>query len=228
MRRPCGMLGLAVVIAGLAVVAAAQEEPATPAPPSPVVAAPCLRVAFVDMERLVPETDAVREALGEADEALAAVAAAIDEDTLEFERLRAEYDRQKGLMAIETGAARRAELEALAEDIDRRTQEYDREMRLRERQLEPLMALLHDTVADTARSAGIDIVLRGDSVLYGSQAADMTPQVIAALEARGPRIRELLKAPPALVPAVSPDDTPTTAPLAPPAAETGTESHRDE
>ncbi|MBX3727589.1 MAG: OmpH family outer membrane protein [Candidatus Sumerlaeia bacterium] len=171
--------------------------------------APCMRVAFVDMDRIVPGSVAVRETLEQADAELARLGERIEERSAELARFRAEYERQRVLLSSDGTSQRREEYQALAAELDRQAQAYDRERRIRERQLEPLMELIHDVVADVARREGIDIVLRGENVLFGTAAADLTRDVIAEVDVRREEVERLFLVPPPLTADVQADDSPT-------------------
>ncbi|MDK2970492.1 MAG: hypothetical protein PWP23_247 [Candidatus Sumerlaeota bacterium] len=194
-----------LVLAALLPLALSSAEDSAPE----VATAPCMRIAFVDMDRIIPESTAIRTVLDQADAELAAIGARIDDDTRELERRRLEYERQKGLFSADGAAQKRAELNAFAEQISEQTRAFERELRIRERQLDPLMGAIHDTVAAVAQREEIDVVLRGENVLYGVEAADMTDKVIADLDARRDEIEALFAHPDRVT---STGDEPTTAP----------------
>jgi outer membrane protein len=164
------------------------------------------RVAFIDIERIIDESRAIRAAIEEVDAQLAEQAAEIDRREREFRRLRFDMDRQERLISEDERARRRDELVSLQEEIDRLRFELEQELRARERQMEPLLERIYMIISDVAKREGVGIVLRGEVVIWGDPAMDLTPAVVRELDARQDEVVELFRR------GVADDDAETTAP----------------
>lgn len=201
------VLGLALV-AGMATRGVTQSAGETEAP---------ARVAFVDVEMLIEESQAIRRALDRIDEEMAALARDIDAKEREFRRLRFDLDRQERVLSGEERERRREELTALQDEIGRMQFQFDQELRGRERQIEPVLQKVMEIVADVADRDGYDVVFRGEVVIYGRQSANITAAVAAELDRRADEIGAVFGAAPE-EPGSGPR-TEQTRPGAPPAAE---------
>ncbi len=185
---------LTAVVLCFAAVAAAQEAPGPQ------------RIAFIDVERIIEESSAIRDAMEAMDSELAAKARAVDGKEREFRRLRFELDRQLRLLSQEESRRRYDELGTLQEEIDRLKFDFEMDLKDRERQLQPLLERVYGIIADVAEREGIDVVLRGEVVIWGNTASDLTPLVVGELDARADEVVELFRRD------VKTDDTPTTGP----------------
>lgn len=184
---------LVAVLVGLSILSplAAQEPTPPPTPeatsvasrPVPLPPAPA-RVGFVDIELVIENSQALRKALDEIDRELAGDAKKIDELERQFRRDRLELDRQDRVLSPVSREERRAALNALQEDIDRRRFAMDQELRSRQRQIEPVLEMIMEVVAQVAKRDGYDVVLRGEVVIYGQPSADLTDRIINELDAR--------------------------------------------
>ncbi|MCB2153365.1 OmpH family outer membrane protein [bacterium] len=149
------------------------------------------KVGFVDVELIIENSRAIGAALDAVDRELAVIAREIDEKQREFRRQRFDLDRQERVLAESERESRRADLSALQEEIDRLQFELEQEMRVRERQIEPVLQKIMQIVADVAEEQGYAMVLRGEVVIYGNKAVDLTPAVISEVDAREAEIMEL-------------------------------------
>ena len=152
------------------------------------------KVGFVDVELIIENSRAIATALDSVDRQLAGVAREIDEKQRDFRRKRFDLDRQERLLAEGERDARREELSGLQSEIDRLQFNLEQEMRVRERQIQPVLEKIMQIVADVAEAQGYAIVLRGEIVIYGNKAVDLTPEVIGAVDARADEIVKLFGA----------------------------------
>ncbi|MEQ8822553.1 MAG: OmpH family outer membrane protein [Sumerlaeia bacterium] len=150
------------------------------------------RIGFVDIEIVLEQSQALRLALDEMDRELALRAREIDRQEREFRRQRFDLDRQERLLSEDERERRRDELLAMEREIEREQFEFESDLRSRERQIEPVLEYIMDVVADVAEREGYDMVLRGEVVIYGNRTADLTPQVITALDAQPDKLSEVM------------------------------------
>jgi outer membrane protein len=150
------------------------------------------KIAFIDIERTIENSKAIRNAIDDMDDQLAAEAKDIDAQEREFRRARFELDRQLRVLSEEQKTARRDQLTALREEIDRMKFDFELNLRARERQLEPMLEKVYGVIADVAEREGISMVLRGEVVIWGMHTADLTDTVVAELDKNPEVFKELL------------------------------------
>ncbi|MGF1574010.1 MAG: OmpH family outer membrane protein [Sumerlaeia bacterium] len=176
-------------------VAAAQLEsgPNTANPNSTQPTAPQGKVGFVDIELVIEQSKAIRMAMDSMDQVMAGKARTIDTKEREFRRTRFEADRQERVLSTDERERKRLELIALQEEIEKLKFEFDSELRVRERQIEPVLEHIMRLVADVADEQGFDIVLRGEVIIYGRSSVDLTIPVIEKLDANVAGVMKLFK-----------------------------------
>ncbi|MDK2972689.1 MAG: outer membrane protein [Candidatus Sumerlaeota bacterium] len=152
-----------------------------------------MRVGFVDIELVIENSRALRRGLDAMDDQLSERARTIDRQEREFRSMRFELDRQERILSQEERERRRAELVKLQDDINRMRFEMEAELREKERLIEPVLAKVMNVVGDIAERDGYDLVLRGEVVIWGSKAADLTDDVIAELDARTDEVVRLFQ-----------------------------------
>ncbi|MDX1972089.1 MAG: OmpH family outer membrane protein [Candidatus Sumerlaeia bacterium] len=166
-------------------------------PPAPVVSstsnAPQGKIGFVDIEIVIEQSTAIRMAMDSLDQVLAGKAREIDLKEREFRRMRFEIDKQERVISGEEREKRRAELLLLQEEIEKLKFEFDSELRIRERQVEPVLEKVMTIVADIADEQGYDLVLRGEVIIYGRDSADLTKAVIERLDSNVAEVLQLFK-----------------------------------
>jgi outer membrane protein len=170
---------------------------AQPTSPAPVVistsTAPQGKIGFVDIEIVIEQSTAIRMAMDTLDQVLAGKAREIDLKEREFRRMRFEMDKQERVISGEEREKRRAELLLLQEEIEKLKFEFDSELRVRERQVEPVLEKVMTIVADIADEQGYDLVLRGEVIIYGRDSADLTKAVIERLDSNVAEVLQLFK-----------------------------------
>lgn len=172
----------------------ATPTPTPAAPRVPPAEGAATRIGFVDVEIVIEESRAIRDMLGALDEEMADLARRIDRTQGEFESRRFDLDRQERILSADERERRRQELIALQDERNRLQFELERRLRAAERQMEPLLEEIMNVVADIAEREGFGIVLRGETVIYGARANDLTALVTAELDNRAERVRRLFDA----------------------------------
>lgn len=185
----------------------AQQPAPAPAPATTADSSAPQKIAFIDIERIVEDSAAIRKAMETMDSELAAMAREIDAQEREFRRQRFDLDKQERVLSETEKTTRRESLSSLREEIDRRKFDFELQMRSRERQLEPLLEKIYMVISDVAEKEGFTLVLRGEVVIYGSHTADLTPSVVKELDSRSDEIVRMF--------ATSPEPASSDAPTSP-------------
>lgn len=168
-----------VCLMGSAVAQTAPSDGAT----SPSIGVPVSKVAFVDFDRIVAGSSAVGAVFSDLTARMESHAGALDEARREIDDMRGSIELQGPLLTEEARAARWNALMERADIADRDAADYERQLDSCRGELDALTNRITDAVGAVADREGIAIVLRGENVIYGSDAADMTPLVIAHLDA---------------------------------------------
>lgn len=178
----------------LPVFASAQVEPVASSTATPSqTTAPQGKVGFVDIELVIEQSKAISMAMDSMDQVMAGKARAIDAKEREFRRNRFEADRQDRVLSSDERERKRLELIKQQEEIEKLKFEFDSELRIRERQIEPVLEYVMRIVADVADEEGFDVVMRGEVIIYGRKSADLTPSVIAKLDSNVAEVIKLFK-----------------------------------
>src|SRR5690606_3905463 len=147
---------------------------------------------------------AIRKGMNQMDTELEAAAREIDLKQRDFRRLRFELDRQERILSQEERDRRQKELIALEQEISRMQFEMNQELQAKERIVKPVLEKLMMIIADVAEREGYDLVLRGETVIYGSKSVDLTAAVVNEIDAREAEVR------PMFLQGALPSDTVTT------------------
>ena len=188
---------------------AAAEETSAPA------RAP--RIGYVDIGRV---TDRARSLNPAAEEIATKVRGINNQIKAKLERgraLDAEIEKGRGVDAATVIDAKRREVGRIRDELDAMQAELQRERkRLDETVLEPLLKQLDYAIEDTAKELQYDLVLRGETVLFGRKTLDISDEVSR-------RVEKALggKGGAALAPGAAAAPEPATAATPPPGAEGG-------
>ncbi len=185
MPRLLSVLILCVIVALWASVAVGQSATSDTA----TLAAPS-RVAFVDIELVLERSASVRKIMAELDSELAKESDAIDAKKQEARRLRLQLEQQNAVLSDEERATRRQKALDLLAEADELEFKFTRKVRETQRAtVEPLLEQVIVYIGKVADRRGIDLVVRGEMVLYGRSTVDLTPQVIRELDTNFEELR---------------------------------------
>jgi len=172
--------------ANAAPASALSDTTATTATLAPRPPASCPRVGFVDMDVVIQGSRAVQGHVRSLEAELEGKRDEIDRKLEEYRRLKEQLDRQQGFLNDEEKARRREELDRRRAEVEDLQYEANRTLRRSEGTLlAPVMEGILAVVEEIARREGFDLVVRGESVIYGAEAVNLTDRVIATLDARG-------------------------------------------
>ncbi len=205
------LLLLSLVLLGLRALPADNPAPAAPAGPTSADQVPSppshepIRIGFVDMDIVLQESKAVQEHVGRVEDRLELKKRDIDRKMTEHDRLRESLQRQDSILTEEEKQRRIQRIEELKTEVEDLRYEANRVLRQSERGIiEPILDSVMETVQEVGRREGFDLVLRGELVLYGAEAVDLTDKVIEALDSKVINIPGLSD-----TPETRPGDTPT-------------------
>jgi outer membrane protein len=179
----------------VAVVLAAALLGATAAPVGAQAPASCggVRIAFIDVQRVLARSAAGVAARDQLEREKAGMQREMDSKRVELEKLRDELEKKGPLMAADARRDKQEQFERKRRDAARLMDDYQKELEKKEQLL--LQRVLQDlsgVIDRIGKERGCYLIVekRGASVLYASNEADLTDEIIRAYDqqpgAKGP------------------------------------------
>lgn len=163
------------------------------------------KVGFVDVERVLDRSRAIREIMREVDREMAEEAARIDGRRRDAQRLRIQLEQQGAVLSESQRQARQQEIIDILGTVDEMEYRYRRKMEDRQRStVEPLLQQIIEIIGDVGRREKFDLIVRGETVLYGRNNADLTQEVVAEVDKRAAALREAVLPAPTAAPGQQP------------------------
>lgn len=166
-RRPI----LALALAAVAAVSAAQTNPT---------------IGYVDIDQVVSKSRPIRRMIETIQDQLSSLQEQIEVKRKQITDLESEIRRSDGVLKPDAIEAKRKEVLRLRNEFD----DLDFQARQKAREIdatvfEPALKRVVFAIQEVAREKSIDLVLRGEAVLYGSSRVDLTDLVVAKLDQTG-------------------------------------------
>ena len=137
------------------------------------------KVGYVDVDRVTRKAKAVNAAMDSVQSDIEDLQKQIDEKRRQIKELQSELERKEGVLAASEQEKKQKEIQRLKNELDDLGYRAERKAReLDATVFEPLMKRILFAIQDVAKEQKFDIILRGEAVLYGSSAADITDAVI--------------------------------------------------
>ena len=182
------------VLLNVALVAAALLG-ATTAPVGAQVPAGCggVKIAFIDVQRVLARSAAGVAARDQLEREKTGMQRDMDGKRVELEKLRDELEKKGPLMAADARRDKQDQFERKRRDATRVMDDYQKELEKKEQLL--LQRVLQDlsgVIDKVGKERGCYLIVekRGASVLYASNEADLTDEIIRAYDqqpgAKGP------------------------------------------
>jgi outer membrane protein len=186
MRYWSGVLALVggLLAAGPSVVAAQPPAPATAAP-----APSSLRIAYIDVQRVLARSSAGVAAREQLEREKSAMQKEMDGKRQELEKLRDELEKKGPLMTADARRDKQEVFERKRRDAARQMDDFQKELEKKEQTLlQRVLQELSGVIDKVGKDKGYYMILekRGASVLYASPDADLTDEVIRAYDQQAP------------------------------------------
>jgi outer membrane protein len=140
------------------------------------------KVGYVDVDRVTRKAKAVNQAMDSVQSDIEDLQKQIDEKRQQIKELEADVQRSEGVIAASEIEKKRKEIARLRNELDDLAYRAERKAReLDATVFEPLMKRILFAIQDVAKENKYDVILRGEAVLYGNSAADITDEVIRKL-----------------------------------------------
>ena len=140
------------------------------------------KIAYVDIDRVTSKAKPVNSLMNDIQGQIEVLQKEIDAKRKQAAELDADIKRSDGVLAKEEVDKKRKELMRLQNDLDDLRLKGEKKMReVDQTVFEPVLKKILFCIQDIAKEQKIDIVLRGEAVLYGTSGVDISDAVIKKL-----------------------------------------------
>ena len=165
------IFGLSVVGALLVMITSAQVA----------LAAPEIKVGFVDLQKALASTDAGKEAQKKCEAEVKKLQGKLDEKKGDFEKLQGSYQKQKESLSDKARQEKEEELVSKEKDLKRNFQDAQEMLRRKNAQLVgELVEKMRKVVDEYGRSESFTMILErsGQGVLFADSSIDVTDSIV--------------------------------------------------
>ena len=142
-----------------------------------------LKIGFVNLDALTVESPQGREAEEMIREMFGGRQRELNAKNTELEELRQNYERDSETMGTEQLRSTERQIVALRREIQQMAQAFEEDLQLeRNNSRSDLGAVFLSHVRQVSEENDYDLVLTGNVVVYFSDAVNITPQVLGALQ----------------------------------------------
>lgn len=144
-------------------------------------AAEVSKIAYVDLQRALNESDAGKRARANFQAQMRRMEANLKKQREELDRLREEFDRKALLMKEEQRKSLEKDLERRTVELKRKYEDYERELKRTDSELTAdILKGLQRVIQEIGKREGYTLILEASSssILYGDPAVDLTDEVI--------------------------------------------------
>src|SRR5262244_2999352 len=178
------------LVGGLLVVGlspAVAQQPAPAAAPSP---ASSIRIAYIDVQRVLARSSAGVAAREQLEREKAGMQREMEGKRQELEKLRDELDKKSSLMTPEARREKQDLFERKRRDAARQMDDFQKELEKKEQALlQRVLQELSGVIDRVGKDHGYYLIVekRSASVLYASPDADLTDEIIRAYDQQAPK-----------------------------------------
>lgn len=139
-------------------------------------------VAYVDIDRVTEKSEKINKAMGNVKGRVEDIQKEIEDKRARLVKIREEIKKGEGVLADSELKKKRDETTGLDKELVDLEYEGRRELQKLDTTLfEPMIKTIVLAIQDVAREKKIDLVVRGEAVIYGADNADITEDVIKKL-----------------------------------------------
>jgi len=136
------------------------------------------RIGYVDLDRISEKATFVRDLMGDLEKALNAKRADLEARQEEYGRLRRELEQRRAVLKESEIEAKLRDSRRLRGEIEQLDYEINSMFRRAEQQqMGPALDTIIETIRQVGSDAGFDLILRGEVVIFGKPALDITDLV---------------------------------------------------
>jgi outer membrane protein len=144
------------------------------------------KVGYVDIDRVTSKAKPINDVMEDIQGQIKELQDNIETRRRKVRELEADLKRNDGVLSTQIQNQKKSEIDKLKNELDDLDYRARREMqKMDETKFAPLLKQILFTIQEVAQEEKYDLVLRGEAVLYGTSAVDLTDLVIKKLDQGG-------------------------------------------
>lgn len=144
-----------------------------------------VRIGFVDVQRVIGESQAGKRAKDRFQAQIKKAEADVIKERSDLERLRADLDKKGPLLKDEERRNMEADFQKRSVNLQRTMGDYQQDLRQKENEMmSDILKELEGVVSDLGKSEKYTVILERSQILYSDQGTDITNKVIEAYNSR--------------------------------------------
>lgn len=154
---------------------------------SAAVAQDRLKIGYVDIQRVIAESQAGKRAKDRFQAQIKKAEADVQRERSELERIRADLDKKGALLKDEERRNLEADFQKRSVNLQRTMGDYQQDLRNKENEMmADILKELEGVVTDLGKSEKFTLILERSQILYSDPGSDITTRVIEAYNSRAP------------------------------------------
>ncbi|NWF52946.1 MAG: OmpH family outer membrane protein [Nitrospirae bacterium] len=142
-------------------------------------AAESTKIGYIDLQRVVYESEAGKKAKSELDALVKSKQAIVDEKRHTLERLKSDLEKQASVLSPEARKAKQDEIEKMEREYLRLAQDSETELRKKDSELkETIVKEIFELLDKIGKEEGYTLILDKSMFIYGNKELDITNMVI--------------------------------------------------
>jgi outer membrane protein len=144
-----------------------------------------IRIGFVDIQRVIGESQAGKRAKDRFQAQIKKAEADVIKERQDLERLRADLDKKGPLLKDEERRNMEADFQKRSVNLQRTMGDYQQDLRQKENEMmAEILKELEGVVNDLGKAEKFTVILERSQILYSDQGTDITTKVIEAYNSR--------------------------------------------
>ncbi|MBN1868923.1 OmpH family outer membrane protein [Candidatus Sumerlaeota bacterium] len=142
-----------------------------------------VKIGYVDIDRIAQESTYIRSMMSDLEKSLTQKKDLVESKQDAYSSLRDEIERKRSVVSEADLEEMMSRSRRLRIEIDEEGAELNRMLRRAERdRMEPALDRVLDVIRTIGKEEKYDLIVRGEIVLYGSSAVDVTDKVIKRID----------------------------------------------
>jgi outer membrane protein len=138
-----------------------------------------MKIGYIDLQRIVYESEAGKKAKSELDALIKSKQAVVDEKRKTLEKLKSDLEKQASALSPEARKAKQDEYEKNEREFLRFAQDSETELRKKDAELkEMIVKEVFELMDKIGKEEGYTMILDRSMVIYGNKEIDITNMVI--------------------------------------------------
>ena len=144
-----------------------------------------VRIGFVDIQRVIAESQAGKRAKDRFQAQIKKAEADVTKERQDLERIRADLDKKGPLLKDEERRNMEADFQKRTVNLQRTMGDYQQDLRQKENEMmSDILKELEGVVSDLGKAEKFTVILERSQILYSDQGTDITTKVIEAYNSR--------------------------------------------